>query len=149
MEGIRCTVIHDERLPYIQGWAKGLINQSSDTDSMFRSVRPIQSVIFKFKIRLFVLITLDWMYWGRLNRFIGATSVTFVSLHQTFLCFGVCIALFDFFYRVNCVQVSLSSMTFSIAANHCSYLHFVYNKILAHEFTSAIPDLKNDLAAVP
>jgi hypothetical protein len=86
--------------------------------------------------------------WDRLNRFIGATSVSFVSLYRNFLCLTVCIDLFDF-YRVNCVPESLSSMTFSIAALHCSYLHCVYYKILAHEFASAIPDLKNDLAAVP
>jgi hypothetical protein len=45
------TVIRDERLPYIQGWLKGLIDQSSDTDSMFRLYRPIQSVIYKFQLK--------------------------------------------------------------------------------------------------
>ena len=60
-------------LPDIQRWAKGQIDRSSDTDSIFRLYRTIQSVDAKFRFlnRPIVSVRFEFRFFNRPILFLG------------------------------------------------------------------------------
>ena len=68
-------------LNFVQRWAEGPIDRSSDTDSIFRLYRPIQSVDFKFRF-LYRPIVSETFKFRSFNRPIVSVGFEFRSLYR-------------------------------------------------------------------